>query len=152
MSRCIIKVWHLHEILWHLNEQWKSSAHTHLYTHTRTHMHIVAVTLLECPWIYSFSSEGPHFLFCTTQSDMQLKTCLKGALHTQKTHLWCRQMLTSLLKECFYNQILHTHHKPGASNLDRTGTGRKWCHSQSTRSPDTDKAALPGKVKQERDR
>lgn len=123
----------------HLNERWK----THTHVHTRAHP----------PDSPGMSLNVPHLctrtIICflgAAQSDMLLKTCLKSSLKWDPTHLWCRQTSTGRKKPFHTKRTSkRLNHKPGAANLDRLGSGRKWCHGPSRRSPDADKVVLRGK-------
>lgn len=145
MSRCITRR--------HLNEQSKTS------THACTHIHWCCWNVLECTYFLHNTlifSLVPHRV--THYWKHALNPLLKDPeiSHT-KTHLWCRQISTGKkpgsLSLLFVKRTAKClNHKPWALNLDRPGSGRKWCHSHSSRSPDADKVALPGKAKRGRDR
>lgn len=107
---------------------------------------------------WTYLNVGLFFTYCVfsaTQNDMLLKTStLRGPRNTSHTHTknicavdryWWRRS-QDFSSSCFAerSQMPKRLRPP---NLDRLGSDRKWHHSHKSRSPDADKALLPGKVK-----
>lgn len=113
---------------------------------------------LECPWMHSFASQDAYFALSATRYSKHAIKPLLGdpQIPDTKTRLWCRQIVREkFLLACWENtsvQINQPTNQPTPPNPDKVGSSRKLCHRHSSRSPDTDKVAPPGKVKQVRDR